>query len=121
MRSVYVKVCVMLAVATMLCTSTAVADVFWTGTTGSFTDGTNWDTGTRLDSSSWAMIDNGGTAQITAGVDATAKGLFLGYASGSGNLTMDGGTLTTTNGIVIGRLGAASVEGAHSHIDAVQP
>ena len=55
---------------------------------------TNWDTGTVPTSSDEVVINLVPGPIIDPNVDAVAGGLKLGYAGQTGELTMDGGTLT---------------------------
>jgi hypothetical protein len=74
----------------------------WSGTTGDFSDGTNWAMGIAPVAGDEAHIDNGGTALITGNQGVLF--LILATATGqSGNVQMAAGsTLTTTSDIRIG-------------------
>ena len=67
----------------------------WTGGTGDWFGWTNWDSGVPLPCQN-AYIDNGGTAQISAG-DAVAEYLAImgSGTSTNGTVVLSGGTLTT--------------------------
>src|SRR5689334_13121372 len=76
------------------------ANVLWTGSLGDWTTGSNWDAGTPPSSATAdiAFINNGGTAQIDSTMTVSTGSLTMGSNTGDvGNLTMSGGTLTTTN------------------------
>jgi autotransporter family porin len=76
------------------------ANVLWTGTIGDWNVGSNWDAGIPPSSATAdiAFINNGGTAQIDSTMAISTGSVTLGSNVGHiGNLTMSGGTLTTTN------------------------
>lgn len=64
--------------------------VDWDGTTGLYTDPTNW-VGDAVPDGQDAVIGNGGTAQVVTGNVLTPAGLFIGGHSGVGFLTQSGG------------------------------
>src|SRR5215212_12240742 len=69
----------------------------WTGASGSYIDPSNWSNGVpSLAADSIALIGNTGTVQVT-GTDAAEAGiLLLGQQPGqNGNVTINGGTLST--------------------------
>jgi hypothetical protein len=71
--------------------------------TGNWVDGLNWDTGNPPNSfgvtNDVALINNGGTAMITANDTVSTGSITLGVslATDIGRLVMTGGSLTTTN------------------------
>ena len=69
------------------------AAVTWVGSTGSFTNGANWDTGWVPTNSVDATVYNGGAAVFDGG-SASVAILGLGSGSGSGALWMQAGALT---------------------------
>ncbi|MES2439695.1 MAG: autotransporter-associated beta strand repeat-containing protein [Verrucomicrobiota bacterium] len=73
----------------------------WTGTTGSFGTGTNWNGGV-VPSATTANIANGGTAGINGGDVFGVTALTLGNHAGTGFITQDGGALTATQVIIGG-------------------
>ncbi|MEK7953744.1 autotransporter-associated beta strand repeat-containing protein [Luteolibacter soli] len=75
--------------------------VDWSGATGPFGTGSNWNGGAVPNGNS-ANITNGGTAAITGGNAFTVTSLFLGSFSGVGSITQDGGTITATSQVSIG-------------------
>ncbi|MFH1549464.1 MAG: hypothetical protein ABIH04_02775, partial [Planctomycetota bacterium] len=70
----------------------------WTGTTGSWHNPANWDGGVPT-SSHYALINNGGTAQISAGAESFH--LYAGY-SGSGAVEQTAGTNTVSSDLWLG-------------------
>ncbi|HVU86739.1 MAG TPA: hypothetical protein VHD36_05430 [Pirellulales bacterium] len=66
-------------------------NVTWKGTTGTWTDAGNWDNGVPMAADS-ALINNGGTAQISTGT-ITAQSLSLGVTK-TGFVQQTGGTFT---------------------------
>ena len=80
----------------------------WVGTTGSFTNEVNWDTGAAPSNGVSASVDNSGTAQFDGGTLSMAT-LWLGSASGkSGSLEMTAGALTNAY-FFVGNYGTGSV------------
>ncbi len=82
----------------------------WTGTTGDWFDGANWDTGVPPTAANQVLISNDGTAQISSG-NAVSSTLRVATSAGfSGGLEMTGGSLdlggTPAN---IGERGAGTV------------
>lgn len=77
--------------------------VTWVGTTGAWSDPTNW-TGNQLPGADdTAGITNNGTAQVEVGDNFTVDQLGIGEESGvSGTLSITGGAITATNTLVIG-------------------
>jgi len=71
-------------------------DVDWTGDGPDhlWSTPTNWATGTVPTSSDLAIINLVPGPTIAANVDAVAEGILLGFGGSTGELTMDGGTLT---------------------------
>jgi len=71
-------------------------DVDWTGDGPDhlWSTPTNWATGTVPTSSDLAIINLIPGPTIAANVDAVAEGILLGFGGSTGELTMDGGTLT---------------------------
>jgi hypothetical protein len=71
-------------------------DVDWTGDGPDhlWSTPTNWATGTVPTSSDLAIINLVPGPTITANVDAVAEGILSGFGGSTGELTMDGGTLT---------------------------
>ncbi len=88
--------------------TTTAADALWTAGTGSFTDPTNWDTGIVPVNGDVAIINNGGTAELT--VSATTSGATLQIGQdGTGAMTVTGtGTYETSGDTWIGRTQAAA-------------
>lgn len=70
----------------------------WTGTTGSFTNNLNWDTGVVPGIGEPAVIANGGTAQFDGGAatNLSTIGLGTGSAAAVGTLEMSAGELSST-------------------------
>ena len=74
----------------------------WTGTTGSWTEASNWDTVVPLIGDN-AKILNGGTAQIGAGDDAVSRYTMIGEDTGnSGTVEISGGSWSTDYPVFVG-------------------
>ena len=107
----FTKNAILLIVAALaLCASPAVTlatdclpQTTWIGGKSSWFTSSNWDNGLP-DSGTAALIDNGGTAQITASLPvANACSLSLGPDAGhSGNVSVSIGTLLVTTSVVVG-------------------
>lgn len=93
----------------VLIPSSFAQNVNWDTTTGDWSDGSNWDTGSEPTILDTAGIHNGGTVQITSGNDEEAKQLNIGIASlgGVGHVIMTGGTLNAGNVTYVGYNGTS--------------
>lgn len=95
--------------AVWTCGNAPAAFVTWTGATGDWFVGTNWDTGNPAGDT--ATVSNGGTAQADAAVSITSLVLGSAFADGtsaSGTAAL-GGDLTLFGPLRAGRaFGAAS-------------
>ncbi|MDQ6632682.1 MAG: PEP-CTERM sorting domain-containing protein [Verrucomicrobiota bacterium] len=79
------------------------ANVFWTNGIGNWDNPANWNTGTNPAPVDAAFINNGGTAVIDSLQAITTQFVILGATNGdTGNLSMTGGSLTTSSDIRIG-------------------
>jgi T5SS/PEP-CTERM-associated repeat protein len=83
----------------------------WIDSAGSWFTCSNWSNNTCPDSGTSALINNGGTAQITASLPvANACALSLGPNAGdSGKVTVSIGTLQVTTSVVVGNHGTGSL------------
>src|ERR1700741_4205458 len=83
----------------------------WTDTSGSWFTCGNWSNNPCPDSGTAALINNGGTAQITASLPvANACALTLGPNAGdSGKVSVSIGTLQVTTSVVVGNHGTGSL------------
>ncbi|MGI9177615.1 MAG: hypothetical protein ACR2IT_07140, partial [Pirellulales bacterium] len=73
------------------------ADVYWSGSTGSYGTPANWSTGSVPTVSDVAIINNGGTSLLTVSGSTTGAIQRVGQ-DGVGFLTVDGGGTFTTSG-----------------------
>jgi T5SS/PEP-CTERM-associated repeat protein len=87
------------------------AQTTWTDSAGSWFTCSNWSNNTCPGSGIAALINNGGTAQITASLPvANACALTLGPNAGdSGKVSVSIGTLRVTTSVVVGNHGTASL------------
>jgi fibronectin-binding autotransporter adhesin len=98
-------------------------DHTWTGGTGNWATGANWDQGAAPGTNNKALINNGGTAQVQA-AGAVASSFLVGNAAGlSGTVEIAaGGTLTasgnTTSSAGATGTGSLVVEGTLSFTNA---
>lgn len=77
----------------------SVGAVDWTGATGSFNQGSNWQGGQVPSLDDEAVINNGGTAQITGSDEEIAR-LSIGINGGSGNYVQTGGTFASKGAFI---------------------
>lgn len=117
-------VAAMLVFAAVVGSAQAEPRTYWATATGNWSNGANWTAG-EPDLGYYAMIGNGGTAQITMGGevcaylyvpdfegtsgnvsmtsgDLTAADVLMGYY-GTGTFTQSGGTVTLSDGLWAGR------------------
>ena len=87
------------------------ADIQWTGTTGDYNNGANWQGGVVPGAMDNAIVDNAGTVQITS--DISANDLRAGDASATatGTYNQTGGTANVTSWVRIGSQGGGTVAG----------
>ena len=92
----------------LLCGEARAADALWTAGTGNFNDTANWDTGVVPVNGDVAIINNGGTAQLSVSTTTSGATLRIGE-DGTGAMTVTGtGTYETSGDIWIGRTQAAA-------------
>ncbi len=86
--------------------ATKAATISWTGTTGDWSDPTNWG-GTLPTSSDDAYITNDGTADVSQGQSDICNNLYLGNSGTgqSGTILMNGGSITWTHAEYVGYSG----------------
>ena len=90
--------------------SVIAADAVWTAGTGSFDDVANWDTNAVPVNGDVAIINNGGTAELTVAATTSGATLRIGL-DGTGAMTVSGtGTYETSGDMWIGRTQAAAVD-----------
>jgi autotransporter-associated beta strand protein len=94
-----------LAAAASLSITPGHAQVFWSGGTGPFTTGTNWLGGNAPTAVDTAIIDNGGTAQISDGDMISVFQLIL----DNGGVAMTGGALNLSDQLTAGSLGTGTL------------
>lgn len=84
--------------------------VYWDGTTGAWSNPTNW-TGDQLPAAlDSASISNDGTAQVETGDDFTVDQISLGDKEGtSGTLSITGGAVTATMRFIVGDISTGVV------------
>ena len=83
--------------------SVIAADAVWTAGTGSFDDVANWDTNAVPVNGDVAIINNGGTAELTVAATTSGATLRIGL-DGTGAMTVSGtGTYETSGDMWIGR------------------
>ena len=92
----------------LLCGEARAADALWTAGTGNFNDTANWDTGVVPVNGDVAIINNGGTAQLSVSTTTSGATLRIGE-DGTGAMTVTGtGTYETSADTWIGRTQAAA-------------
>ena len=98
-----------LLVAALVVSRPALA-VEWVGTVGDFNDGANWQSGNVPEFDQEALINNGGTAQLSS--DAEVQNLRIGRDGGQGTFEQTGGLIMAT-GAFIGdnSTGTATISG----------
>ena len=81
------------------------ADVTWTGSTGNWTNGANWDTGTAP-TNDGVYIGNGGTVQVDslAYADSINVGYDISKDGGNGTLNISAGSIHRTDSGIFTRL-----------------
>lgn len=87
--------------------------IIWSGLTGYWTTDSNWDTGHAPTSSNPVRVDSDGSHNpgIAAGQSAAAQSLTVGYDTYNvGVLSMSGGSLSVTQGLVVGRGGSGTFD-----------
>lgn len=85
------------------------ADAVWIAGTGNFDNAANWDTTTVPVNGDVAIINNGGTAELTVAATTSGATLRIGL-DGTGAMTMSGtGTYETSGDTWIGRTQAAAI------------
>ncbi len=77
---------------TLLVSGSSWAAVTWNVTSGDWSVGSNWDTGTKPGSSDTVYINNGGTATVTTA--ESAGDFWLGSGAGAGHCVVNSGSLT---------------------------
>ncbi len=88
----------------------AAAQNYWTGGVNDWFDpATYWSLGAFPLPTDTAVVNNGGTAQVSAGEAATASTLYMGDTTGAGNASVQGSgsSLTVGGDILIGTQGNA--------------
>src|SRR5438128_991777 len=92
-----------LAAGLGIVSSVSAITVVWSGGSGRWDDGANWTGGVApINTSDVGRIANAGSALYDAAMLYSFGGVELGPGSGSGNLQMTGGSLTTSTDIRIG-------------------
>jgi len=97
--------------ATAVLLVTVSPGVTWDGATAPFNDAPSWDTDLVPVAGETAVLANGGTIQIPAGVTAPLTGGLGTFTVTSGTLAVSGGTLTMTGTISNGATGVTQVSG----------
>jgi T5SS/PEP-CTERM-associated repeat protein len=90
--------------------NTVSAQTLWTAGTGDWNTASNWTLGVPNAASGTAfdaVIENGGTAQLTGPPNGSVRRLRIGRTAGGGNLVVDAATLTVTENLHLNETSSA--------------
>jgi hypothetical protein len=95
------------------------SDVYWDkATSGAWTTASHWDPDYAPDDTIRAHVNNGSSADISAGMTAECRKLLIGeFPGNTGAVNMSGGALNVTENTVVGSLGTGTftqADGNHS-------
>ncbi|MBP5319893.1 MAG: autotransporter-associated beta strand repeat-containing protein, partial [Kiritimatiellae bacterium] len=79
MKRLLVKSLTAVALVAGFVSCATAADVIWSGTTGSYTDATQWDGGAVPTAEDTAKIGSGATVSLTGSDEQNAKNVYVGY------------------------------------------
>ena len=98
------------AVLVLAAVNSSLAQTLWTDGTGDWNTAANWSLGvpnagggSNLD----AVVENGGTAQLTGSPAGSVRRLRIGRAAGGGNLIVDAATLNITENLHLNETSSA--------------
>ncbi len=104
----------MLACALATAGMAGAAQVNWNAATGLYTDGPSWLGGSVPLAADQASVQNGGTCTIDSSASHSVTELWAGNGNGtSGTITQNGGTISVTGWLVLGRNGTSV--GTYNH------
>jgi T5SS/PEP-CTERM-associated repeat protein len=89
----------------------AFAQTFWTDGTGNWNTAGNWSLGVPNSGSATAfdaVIENGGTAQLSGPPSGSVRRMRVGRAAGAGNVLVDAATLNVTQDLYLNENGTAT-------------